>query len=319
MAFLPVGDLSRAARVRGPSLPVSYLSLASVRIHMADILGPSCGIPAFDDAARAFALDLFVDPRGIQALARYWLAVFADRPQQPMPAPSFCALLEHFRDIALAESREAAAMFDLALDGYETDGRELSFVLRLFAADKNLAVSYEFLAPPKAARRKSLRALQHLLASLSPPQRAPAATPCAFANHTLGGLRGEFRVSGFCHNAMLAFYFNPIVFAVVATAEYVRAIVRQPPLTAQPGLLDILLLPVAHALVEWAQAMETRDPDATDRLIAVAQALADHDARPTAAATLERIEALADAELARAHHLYRAVHDAWNTSIHNAS
>ncbi len=230
----------------------------------APLLGPACSTDAFDDYARAIALDLFVDPRGIQSLARYWVAVFADRPLQPMPAPSFCALLAHFSGIAaVGTGDKAAGAFDLALDGYETESRDLAFVARFFGADANLSVSYDFLV--RAGREKTLCALTRALQSLSPPLSAPAATPRAFAQSTLAGLRGEFRVSSFCGNAMLAFYFNPVLFAAVATVEYVRALVLQPTITAHAPLVSGLLLPVAHALVEWG------DPLLVDLSIALGQ------------------------------------------------
>lgn len=263
------------------------------------LLGPSCGIDAFDDATRALALDLFVDPAGIQALARYWVAVFIDRPKMPMPAPSFCALLHRFRDVErAAHEGRAPAHFDLALNGYETDGRGLAFILRLFADSSELVVSYDFLL--KARRVKTMCALAELLNAQSPPLHAPAATPRAFSRGTLAGLRGEFQVEGFCHNALLAFFFNPVMFAAIGTVEYLRAIVLQPSLVTHAPLIAGLLLPVAHTLVEWGDPL----------LVDLATLLGQQDVQ-TPQALYTQARALLTPELVRARALYSLMEETW--------
>jgi hypothetical protein len=261
---------------------------------MTTLLGPTCGVAALDDMARALALDLFVDPAGIRALAAYWVALFVDRPVRPMPAPSMCALITQLR--AIKEGGPAA--FTLELDGYERDDRDLSFVLRLFRDDLQLTLSYEFLRH-RGARHRALRALDSMLETLVPPQSAEAAQPAAFATRTLSGLGGELRVAGFCQNAMLAFYFNARLFVVTAVAEYVRALRAQPLIMANRTLVAELCLPVAHALLAWAAATPDGGTDAA--LEAVAARVADAgDVTPL------EVEMLAPARA-----LYAAVRETW--------
>lgn len=259
-----------------------------------DLLGPSCGLAALDDATRALCLDLFVDPAGVRALAQYWVAVYVDAPKQAMPAPSMCALLRQLRDVEAG----GAGAFALELDGYERDDRDLSFILRLFRDDLQLTLSYEYMRH-RGGRHGAIRALDALLETMAPPLTASALQPRAFASGTLDGLGGELRVARFCHNAMLAFYCNARLLAVAAAAEYVRVLCALPRVRANRTLVAELCLPVAHALLAWAAA--TPDSGTDDVLEAVA-------ARVAEAGDVTALEATA---LAPARALYAAVRQTW--------
>lgn len=220
------------------------------------LLGPCTGWTLLDDAARAIALDLFVDPVGIRALSRYWVASYTDRAHQPLPGPSFLSLLSFFRQLSEQPSQQ---WMDLRFEGFERDDRHLSFLLSFFKDSGRLCVSQSFLER-KAGRMKTIRAMETLLATLSPSIYSTPTTPVAFEGRNLEGIGGEFRVYKFRQNQMLAFYFNPLLFAQVLVDEFVRALALQPLLAQNEGLMAEQLGPLAAFLLNWATKVETLEP-----------------------------------------------------------
>jgi hypothetical protein len=255
---------------------------------------PLCNDARLDGLARALALDLLVDPRGVRALTAYWVANYTDRPRQPLPGPSFASLV---RRLAL-ETRGHA---DLAVLAYDRGDGKLSFVIRLHEAALDLAFTREFLE--RAQRWRALLAVAELV--------QPGVTgPAAFTVGDLGGLRGELRLRGFAHNAMLDHYFRPAYVVSLAAAEFARVLAVKPAISRQIELLMAITLHVADALVKTAVEAQTRGDTETATLCGnLSQLFRTHAVNPHALHVA--VEALAAAECAQATLRYTDIVGRW--------
>lgn len=263
--------------------------------------GPTCHDARLDALARALALDVLLDPRGARALAAYWVANYTDRPRQALPGPAFASLI---RRLAL-ETRGRA---DLALVVHDRGDGRLSYVLRLHDGALNLAVTHEFLV--RARRWRALLALADLV-EVRPHQRLPA-----FTLGDLGGLRGELRLGGFAHNAMLDFFFVPAHYLVLTAAEFARVLAVKPALAgADPELLMAMTLHVADAFMGAASDVVVRDAAdlaTVDACKALSTLFRAHAVAP--AALHAAVEAMAAAECERTRALHLRVCRAWGAS-----
>lgn len=204
----------------------------------------SLGDARLDTLTRVFAMDLLLDPAGVRALAAYWVAVYVDRPVQVMPGAAFCSLLE-----ALALGAPAAV--DVALIGHERDAKHVSYVLRLFAADLNLALTHEFLV-----RSRRWRAIRALAAMLWPPKVGQRLQPTAFQRVDTAGLRGELQAGGFVGNDVIAFFYNPLYFCTHACAEFTRVLVAKPVLQDRD-----MLRAICGAIQQTLRRIASTQPD----------------------------------------------------------
>lgn len=176
-------------------------------------LVPTTGNRMQDDLCRALALEMFLSPHHVAAMARYMVAVYVDVPDGALPASSLVRLLEYLVGEAKGDIALGLNLFDAPPMGRRPNdppSKEVAFYLTLFGSRFDILLPSEYLAT--AGFWRSLIALQEL----AHPRNS------GFAVRFTGGFHGSLLMRQFEGNAVLAHHFDPLPLVGFIMLEFVN-------------------------------------------------------------------------------------------------
>lgn len=224
--------------------------------------GPTTGDPALDALTTQIGLELFLDARCATALADAWLRTFSDRPRDPLPGPSFVALL----DLVLT----GTAACDLRIVGYQPTPAQVAYML-VFFPDRGNALKIGY-TPLKAMGAVGTC---DAVAKLLHKQHTERPTP--FDSATLCSVEGDLDVRAFRGNARLRHYFDPVFFVCLLCRLFARCLAWPTLLTGHSReVLCAINGAVANALARHADAASMHDPARSAILMGLARAFRAH-------------------------------------------